>query len=77
MKKMTGTVVSLKNANTASVEVRSRKQHPLYKKYVSSDKKYACHVEGVELSVGDQVEVAECRPMSKTKSFKVIRKIEI
>jgi small subunit ribosomal protein S17 len=76
MKNMSGVVVSLKNTATALVEVSSRFKHPLYKKYINRDKKYACHVEGLELNLGDRVEIASCRPVSKTKTFKVIRKIE-
>lgn len=74
---MIGTVVSLKNNATALVNVNSRFQHPLYKKYVSRDKKYACHLEkDLRLNLGDKVEIAGCRPVSKTKNFRVIRKIE-
>lgn len=75
MKKLQGSVVSLKNNKTASVKVSNRYQHPLYKKYVTVTKKYACHVDGVELKLGDVVEIESCRPMSKTKSFKVARVI--
>lgn len=74
---MTGTVVSLKNTATALVNVNSRFQHPLYKKFISRDKKYACHLEeDLKLNVGDSVEITSCKPVSKTKTFKVIRKIE-
>lgn len=72
MKTIQGKVVSLKNANTASVLVETKWQHPIYKKYVKRSKKYACHVENITLEVGDSVVIAECRPVSKTKHFKVL-----
>lgn len=75
MKKLIGNIVSLKNANTASVEVIRRFQHPLFKKYVSRSKKYACHVptelEG-KLELGQDVFITETKPISKTKRFKVL-----
>ncbi len=77
MKVMQGTVQSAKTAQTAIVMVVSRWQHPLYKKFVKSSKNYACHVEkDMQLVPGDVVVIQECRPMSKTKNFKVMSKIE-
>lgn len=77
-KTMTGTIVSLKNADTASVLVERKWQHPLYKKYVKRSKKYACHVADskLELAEGDTVTIAEIKPVSKTKRFKVVEKVE-
>lgn len=72
MKKIQGTVTSLKNEKTAAVEVIRRFQHPLFKKYISRNKKYACHYEGLQLNLGDLVEIAEIKPMSKTKHFQVL-----
>jgi small subunit ribosomal protein S17 len=76
MKQMIGEVRSAKTANTVSVRVDRKWKHPLYKKYVKRSKTYACHVEGMTLAVGDHVTIAECRPLSKTKHFKVVRKNE-
>jgi small subunit ribosomal protein S17 len=75
MRKLQGSVVSLKNKKTASVKVNRRSQHPLYKKYMTVTKKYACHVDGLELKLGDKVEIETCRPVSKTKSFRVTKVI--
>lgn len=73
MKTLTGTVVSLKNQNTALVEVETHYQHPLYKKFLRQSKKYACQVDpGLELTLGQSVDIVSCRPISKTKSFKVL-----
>lgn len=72
MKTLQGIVTSLKNDKTAAVTVTRRWKHPLYKKYVQRTKKYACHVEDIDLELGDKVSIAPCRPMSKTKHFKVV-----
>jgi small subunit ribosomal protein S17 len=76
MKTLQGIVTSLKNAKTATVSVTRSSQHPLYKKFVRSTKKFACHVEGIKLELGDEVVIQETRPMSKTKHFKVVSKVE-
>lgn len=75
MKTLQGTVVSLKNAKTASVLVERSWQHPLYKKYVKRTRKYACHVVDIVLAEGDVVEIKECVPVSKTKRFMVVAKV--
>ncbi len=76
MKTIQGIVTSLKTAKTATVVVNSRWQHPLYKKFVSRSKRYACHYEDMTLVEGDTVQIQECRPISKTKHFKVVSKVE-
>ncbi len=73
MKTLKGIVTSLKNDKTATVIVSRRWKHPLYKKYVKRNKKYMCHVEKLELELGDKVLIQACRPLSKTKHFKVIK----
>ena len=77
MKTITGTVVSLKTAQTAQVLVTRQWQHPLYKKSVKRSRKYACHVTDLKLAMGDKVEIAECAPLSATKRFKVVSKIAV
>lgn len=76
MKILQGTVVSLKNTNTAKVSVERQWQHPLYKKSVKRNKSYACHVDGLELVEGDTVVIQESKPISKTKRFIVVKKVE-
>lgn len=71
MKTLQGTITSLKNAKTAIVTISSRKLHPLYKKYMKSTKKYACHYEGMTLELGQEVQINESKPVSKTKRFVV------
>ena len=77
MKILQGEVVSLNNAQAAHVKVSRVAQHPLYKKSIRQSSQYACHVEGLDLKVGDKVQIAECKPMSATKRFKVIAKVAI
>jgi small subunit ribosomal protein S17 len=72
MKTLQGTVTSLKNNKTATVLVETKWQHPLYKKYVKKSKRYACHVENMEVTLGDVVTIEECKPISKTKYHRVV-----
>jgi small subunit ribosomal protein S17 len=76
MKVFTGTVVSVGAQKTASVKISRRWQHPMYQKFVTRSKKYACHYEDLDLQVGDLVRIEEIRPISKTKHFKVVEKLE-
>ena len=73
---LTGTVTSDKMDKTETVLVERRVKHPLYGKYVVESKKYHAHDEANECGVGDKVEIAETRPLSKTKSWKVTRILE-
>ena len=73
---LTGTVTSDKMDKTVTVLVERRVKHPLYGKYVVESKKYHAHDEANECGVGDKVEIAETRPISKTKSWKVTRILE-
>jgi small subunit ribosomal protein S17 len=75
-KTMQGTIVSLATPNTAKVEVERQWQHPVYLKRVKRSKSYACHYEKIELALGDVVTIEECRPISKTKKFRIISKVE-
>ena len=73
---LTGTVTSDKMDKTVTVLVERRVKHPLYGKYVVESKRYHAHDEANECGVGDKVEIAETRPLSKTKSWKVTRILE-
>ena len=75
-KQLTGKVVSTKMAQTATVEVLRAYQHPMYKKTIRRHKKYKAHVDtGMAVNDGDTVVIEECRPISKEKTFKVIKVI--
>ncbi len=72
---MTGTIVSNKMQKTVVVQVTSVKVHPKYHKRYQVTKKFAAHVESGEYQVGDKVEIEECAPISKSKNWKVVKKI--
>ena len=73
---LVGKVVSDKRAKTVTVLVERRTAHPLYGKIVGRSRKYHAHDEKGEYHMGDTVEIAESRPMSKTKSWVVTRLVE-
>ena len=75
-RKLTGRVTSDKMNKTVTVLVERKVKHPLYGKFVSRSKKYHAHVDSGEFGEGDLVEIAECRPMSRTKSWRVTRLVE-
>jgi len=66
-----GNVVRIAGDKTATVLVERRVMHPRYHKVVKRFKKYLVHDERNELKVGDEVIAIECRPISKTKSFRL------
>lgn len=72
---MSGKVISNKMDKTVTVLVERRLMHPLYGKFITRSKKYHAHDEVNEYSVGDIVLLEECRPLSKTKNWKVIEKV--
>lgn len=67
-----GNVVSAKTDKTITVLVERRFMHPVYKKYVRKSDKYAAHDEANTYKEGDRVLIEECRPMSRSKRWKVI-----
>ena len=71
-----GRVVSDKRAKTITVLVERRAKHELYGKIVARSNKYHAHDEKGEYKQGDLVEIAESRPISKTKSWVATRLIE-
>jgi small subunit ribosomal protein S17 len=70
---LVGRVVSNKMDKTVTVRVERRVKHPVYGKYVVRTTKYHAHDEGNQVSEGDLVEIAETRPISKTKAWAVKR----
>lgn len=73
---LTGRVVSDKMAKTVTVMVERRVAHPVIGKIVRRSKKYHAHVEGSEYKTGDLVTIEECRPISKTKTWRVTALLE-
>lgn len=70
MKRFTGIVVRASTAKTVFVEVAQEWVHPKYQKKMNLKRVFPTHDE-VGVSVGDQVVISECKPMSATKFFKV------
>ena len=68
---LTGTVVSDKGDKTVVVRVERRVKHPLYGKIIKLSKKYHAHDEANDYSVGQQVRIEECAPLSKLKTWTV------
>jgi small subunit ribosomal protein S17 len=72
---LTGRVVSAKMQKTVTVLIERKVKHPLYGKYITRSTRYHAHVEE-QLREGDLVEIKESRPISKTKSWVVVRLVE-
>ncbi len=71
-----GVVTSAKRDKTITVTVTSRQTHPLYGKQYTVTRKYTAHDETNQAGEGDKVLVEETRPISKTKSFTLVKVIE-
>jgi len=67
-----GTVVSVSMDKTIKVEIVSKKLHPKYKKLYRVNKKYNVHDAKGQAKLGDLVEFIECRPLSKTKRWRLL-----
>ena len=72
---LTGTVVSDKTDKTVTVLVERRVKHPLYGKIIKRSKKYHAHDEGNEFKAGETVRIEETRPISKTKTWRVLERV--
>jgi len=66
-----GNVIKIAGDKTVTVVVERRVMHPRYHKVVKRFKKYLVHDERNEVKVGDEIIAIECRPLSKTKSFRL------
>ena len=69
----TGLVVSSKRDKTITVMVDRKVKHPLYKKILRRSSKLQAHDQDNKCSNGDLVTIQECRPVSKTKSWKLLK----
>jgi small subunit ribosomal protein S17 len=67
-----GVVISDKMDKSVVVRVERRVMHPVYKKYIKRSKNYTAHDEKNLCKVGDNVQIMESRPISKTKSWVVV-----
>jgi small subunit ribosomal protein S17 len=75
-RQLTGRVVSDKMDKTVTVLVERQVMHPVIGKVVSRSKKYHAHNDGNDAKVGDKVVIEECRPISRTKTWKVAKVAE-
>ena len=75
-RKLTGIVTSDKMTKTRVVAVSTLKKHPKYLKYYKVTTKFKAHDENNEYHEGDLVTIEECRPIAKTKAFRVSALIE-
>jgi small subunit ribosomal protein S17 len=73
---LVGRVTSNKMQKTVTVRVERRVRDPLMGKTITRSQKIHAHVEEGTFGEGDLVEIAECRPISRTKSWKVTRLVE-
>jgi len=69
---LSGKVVSNNGDKTIRVLVERFEKHPLYGKYVKRSSKIAAHDENNECQIGDMVTISECRPLSKSKAYRLI-----
>lgn len=75
-KKVTGVVTSSVQDKTITVTVTTRKTHPVYGKQYTVSRKYTAHDEKNEAANGNVVDIVECRPISKRKTWTLDRIVE-
>ncbi len=73
---LVGRVVSDKMQETATVLVERRVKHPMYGKIIVRSKKYHAHNANNDAKTGDLVQIVECRPMSRTKTWQIAKLLE-
>ena len=69
----TGSVISDRMEKSATVLIERKVKHPIYGKFVKKSTKIHIHDENNECSIGDTVQISECRPVSKTKSWTLVK----
>jgi len=75
-RQLTGTVVSDKMDKTVTVVVERQVMHPTIGKVVKRTQKYHAHNDNNDAKMGDRVVIEECRPLSKTKAWRVAKLVE-
>ena len=75
-KERVGEVLSAKMTKTIIVQVQRRFPHPRFKKVITQYNKFYAHDEKSEAKVGDRVRIQECRPLSKTKRWRLVEVVE-
>jgi len=73
---LTGTVTSDKMDKSITVMIERRVKHPIYGKFIKRSTKLHVHDDANECGIGDSVVIEQCRPMSKTKSWRLVKVME-
>ena len=76
LKVLTGVVMSSSGNKSVKVAIDYKVRHPKYGKYIKRRTKIAVHDEHNQSGIGDIVDIAECKPYSKTKSWRIVRVVE-
>ena len=76
LKTLTGVVVSNSGDKSVKVVIDYKVKHPKYGKYIKRRTKIGVHDERNQSNVGDIIEIAECRPRSKTKNWRLVRVVQ-
>ncbi len=71
-----GTVVSKSGDKSVKVQIDYKVKHPVYGKYIKRRTRLCVHDSGNETQVGDVVDIVECRPISKRKSWRLVRVVQ-
>jgi small subunit ribosomal protein S17 len=71
----TGSVISDRMDKSAIVLIERKVKHPIYGKFVKKSTKLHIHDENNECGIGDTVQISECRPISRTKSWTLVKVI--
>ncbi|MCD6092363.1 MAG: 30S ribosomal protein S17 [Bacteroidales bacterium] len=75
-KERTGLVVSNKMEKSITVIVERKEKHPIYGKFVKRTKKFIAHDDNNDCNIGDTVKIAETRPLSKSKRWRLVEILE-
>ncbi len=76
VKTQTGRVISKSGDKSIKVQIEFKVKHPIYNKYVSKRTKVGVHDKNNEAGIGDKVLIGECRPISKTKNWRLLEILE-
>ena len=74
--RLSGTVTSNKMDKSITVLVERREKHALYGKFITRSNKVHAHDESNDCNIGDRVTVEQCRPLSKTKTWRLVEIVE-
>ena len=73
---LTGTVASDKMDKSITVMIERKVKHPIYGKFIKRSTKLHVHDESNECGIGDKVVIEQCRPISKTKTWRLVKVLE-